>query len=61
MAETDDKPGPTCPCCGKTMKKLSVTEQVKGFVAGSLEGDDFGELIVSLFSVMHNPEQGEPV
>ena len=52
----------TCPCCGKdVVRHLEVTDQVKGFLAGTAEkgGDAFGELVLVFFDIMHNPEKGE--
>lgn len=52
-----------CPCCGKELYQVAGTEVFAEQLTKALREhpEDVGELIVGIFTIMHNPEAGEPI
>jgi len=52
-----------CPCCGKELYQVAGTEVFAEQLTKALREhpEDVGELIVGMFTIMHNPEAGEPL
>lgn len=52
-----------CPCCGKELYQVVDTDAFAEQFTKALREhpEDVGELIVGMFTVMHNPEAGEPL
>lgn len=52
-----------CPCCGKDLFDIKMEpEALEGLLNMIRKNpEDFGEILVGLFTVIHNPEKGTPV
>ncbi|MBA7478236.1 hypothetical protein ES705_14063 [subsurface metagenome] len=52
-----------CPCCGKELHQVASTDAfVEQLTRAFREHpEDVGELILGMFTIMHNPEAGEPL
>lgn len=55
--------GINCPCCGKELYQAVVNEAFAEQLTKVIQKhpEDVGELIVGIFTIMHNPEAGEPL